>query len=95
MRFRPFLPALALASVVTLVLAWARLEPYGTANMLVRLPSSRPDAAIVAASVADAALMAIPAPGFAVLRGDASKIRHAIRFAVGWEGAAGCAAPRL
>jgi hypothetical protein len=93
MRCLPFVPALALASAATFVLLWASLVPSGTATMLARLPSTQQNAAIVAAADADAALLSAPRPGYAVLRGDATKIRHALHFAIGWEGAAGCAAP--
>ncbi len=81
-------PAAGIGAFVSLSLAAAQVLPLGAATVLVRAPAPR-DAAIEAA-VTGAELVAIPAPGFAVLRGDAARIRHWLGLAVVWRGGALC-----
>jgi hypothetical protein len=83
-------PAAALAVMVTAVVCAAQLLPFGRTMLLVRVLGDDTRAALSAASVADAALVGIPAPGFAVLYGDASQVRGALRLAVRWKGIGLC-----
>lgn len=82
-------PAALLAASVTAALAYAQLVPFGDAMVLVRVPP-RPEAALMAAAKAGAALVSTPAPGFAILHGDASRIRAVLGLAVTWQGRAPC-----
>ena len=86
-----FLPAALIGVTVTLALAAAQLMPQGQATVLVRMPSGRAAATPLAAS--HAALLSSPAPGYAVLHGDAARIRAAFGAAVLWRGALCGAAP--
>ncbi len=89
-----FAPAALIALTVTAALAGAELMPSGDATVLVRVPaggSGAPaDAALRAAAAADAAFVGVPAPGFAVLHGDASRIRAALGLTTAWKGSAPC-----
>ena len=91
MRVPELAPAVLITLAVTATLAGAQLLPFGKATLLVRTGIDMPAAAVAAAGVANATLVAIPAPGFAVLYGDASRIRKAVGLAVGWHGKASCA----
>lgn len=84
------LPAAGLAVVVTAALLGMQLLPLGTGAWLIRLPDQDPCAALIAAARADAALINTPAPGFAVLYGDASRVRTALGLAIAWQGTASC-----
>jgi hypothetical protein len=75
------------------VLCAAELLPFGKAMLLVRLPSEGVEAALTAAAFADAAFVSIPAPGYAVIYGDASQVRGALGLAVSWKGTNLCAPP--
>lgn len=90
---RPWLPELVpaamLGAAVSLVLGAAQLLPTGEAMLLVRAPTA--EAALAAADRADAALVGIPAPGFAIVHGDAARIRGALGLAVNWNASARCA----
>ena len=88
MTARDLLPAAAIAALVTLSLATARLLPFGVATVLVRAADAA--TALRVAASADAALVGIPAPGFAVLHGDAARVRAAAGLAVQWKGSAPC-----
>lgn len=88
---RDLVPAALLAFVVTVAIAASRLLPFGDAIVLVRLADTTPAAALAAAAAADAMLVDIPAPGFAVLHGDASHIRASTGLAALWTGSASCA----
>lgn len=81
-------PAALITLLVTGVLISAQLIPVGEATVLVRLPADTP--ALSAAAAADAALVSVPAAGFAVLHGDAGHIRSVLGLAVTWQGAAPC-----
>ena len=95
MRVVDLVPAALLAGTVAAVLAGAELLPLGTATVLVRVAAAAPAdqlaTALAAAAAGDAALVSVPAPGFAVLHGDAARIRAALGLTVVWNGAAQCA----
>jgi hypothetical protein len=78
-----FAPALLLGLMVTVASAAAHLMPFGTAVVLVRVADPAPRAALQAASLSDA--------GFAVLFGNASRIRSVSGLATLWTGKAPCA----
>ncbi len=83
-------PALGLAVIVTGALCAAQLRPTGTQMLLVRADDE--GSAVAAASASGAALVGVPAPGYAVLYGDAARVRQAAGLAVPWRrGALGCA----
>jgi hypothetical protein len=90
MSVSDFLPAAALASAVTLVAGALPLLPHGQAVVLARLPVNT--IALRAAASADAALVSEPAPGFAVLFGDAGRIRRALGLVVVWHARPLCSA---
>ena len=90
MRPMELLPAAMLAGIVTVILCGVQLLPSGRTMLLVRVPVGGPRAALVAAAAADAALVSIPAPGFAVLYGDASHVRAALGLVIAWKGRASC-----
>lgn len=68
----------------------ARLLPTGEATLLVRVGEGTQGAALVAAAEADASLVGIPAPGFAIVHGDAARVRATLGMAVLWNGGAPC-----
>ena len=88
-------PAAVISLGVTMATLAAQLLPFGTATVLVRLADAAPASALRAAAGADAALVAIPAPGFAVLHGDAARVRAALGLAVLWKGRPPCSTSRL
>jgi hypothetical protein len=90
MRPTDFLPAILMTSVVTLVLGSLPLLPVGEATVLVRVPPGQPVAALRTAAAAGAVLVSEPAPGFAVLHGDAARIRTVSGLVVTWKGAPAC-----
>ena len=87
------IPAALIALSVTAMTAGTQLVPFGQATVLVRVSARAPEAALAAAAATDAALVRIPAPGFAVLRGNASRIRALLGLAVVWQGTAACSSP--
>jgi len=87
---RDFVPAMAIAVLVTAALAGAMLFPVGKTILLVRLPQEGVAAALTAAALADVVFVSIPAPGYAVLYGEASQVRRALGLAVPWKGNALC-----
>ncbi len=89
-RHWDLVPAASIAVAVTAVVCTAQILPFGRTMLLVRVPGDGTGPALVAASVADAALVGIPAPGFAVVYGDASQVRRALGLAVRWKGIASC-----
>jgi hypothetical protein len=80
MSWTEYAPAALLLSGVTCALLWRDVMPSGSVPVLVRLRSAAPEAAVIA----------IPAPGFVVLRGDAARIRRELGLAAVWRGADGC-----
>ncbi len=68
----------------------ARLLPTGEATLLVRVGKDTQRAALVAAAEADASLVGIPASGFAIVHGDAARVRATLGMAVLWNGGAPC-----
>lgn len=87
-------PAIALGVATLLAVMAGRLLPFGEATLLVRVADATPRAALAAAAAADAALVDIPRPGFAVLRGDAGHVRAALGLATLWKGLAPCSTQR-
>lgn len=61
-----------------------RVWPMGPATVLVRT-GAEPGAAAREAARSGSVLMSIPAPGYAVMSGDASRIRTVGGFAVRWD----------
>jgi hypothetical protein len=92
-RHWDLIPAAAIAVATTAAVCAAQLLPFGQTMLLVRVPGDGTGPALVAASVADAALVGLPAPGFAVVYGDASQVRRALGLAVRWKGTASCSPP--
>ena len=92
-RHSDLIPAASIAVVVTAAVCAAQLLPFGRTMLLVRVPGDGLGPALAAASVADADLVAIPAPGFAIVYGDASQVRRALGLAVRWKGSALCSPP--
>ena len=84
------IPAAGLALFVTAILCGLQLMPVGYGMLLVRFDSKDPSSVLVAASTADAEFVSIPAPGFAVVYGEASKVRAALGLAMSWEGNVPC-----
>jgi len=84
MRMLDLAPALVLALFTVGATAAARLRPGGEGPVLVRADGG-------AAWPPGAALVDLPAPGFAVLRGDLAAIRAAFGPAVPWRAASPCA----
>ena len=66
--------------------------PFGKGVLLVRARDSTPASALMRAAVADADFVSIPARGFAVVYGDAAKVRAVFGLATPWKGGAPCAA---
>jgi hypothetical protein len=73
-------------------MALAQCLPLGSATVLIR--AATPDMALALAARSGAALVALPAPGFAVLHGDAARIRGNAGRTTLWQGAAQCSASR-
>jgi hypothetical protein len=90
MRAGDLIPAAMLALTVTAILCGAQLLPLGKTMLLVRVANEGTEAALTAAAEADAAFVSIPAPGFAILYGEASRVRGALDLAVLWKGTALC-----
>ncbi len=91
MAARDLFLSTALTLCVCGSIAGAHLVPLGRATVLVRVPRSDSMAALKAAE-SGAALVSLPIPGFAVLRGDAARIRAHLGLTVLWQGVAPCAA---
>ncbi len=85
------LPAVGLALSVTAMIGAMQLMPLGEGLLLVRVGDEDPRSALMTAAKAGAALVSIPAPGFAVVYGDAARVRKAVGLAVTWKGNALCA----
>lgn len=85
-----FVPAALSGILVVAALIGARLLPVGEATLLVRLGNDTQAAALVAAAGADASLVGIPAPGYAIVHGDAARVRATLGVAVLWNGGAPC-----
>jgi hypothetical protein len=83
-------PAATIAVLAAGALCAAELLPFGKTLLLVRLPTPGVGTALAAAAAADSAFVAIPAPGYAVLYGDASKVRAALGLAVPWKETSQC-----
>jgi len=90
MRLIDILPAISMTLVVTLVLGCLPLLAVGETTVLVRVPPGEPAAALRIAAAAGAVLVSEPSPGFAVLFGDAARIRNVTGLAVTWKGAPAC-----
>jgi hypothetical protein len=90
MAARDLIPSTALTLCVCATIAAAHVLPLGRATVLVRVPQDERHALLKAAE-SGAALVSLPAPGFAVLRGDAARIRAHLGLSVLWQGAAPCA----
>ena len=90
MQITEFAPAAFIAFVVVAGSVAAQLLPQGEAVVLVRVPPALREAPLIAAARAGAALVAIPAAGYAVLHGDAARIRSISGLAVVWQGTAPC-----
>jgi hypothetical protein len=90
MKWVEVVPAASVSLLVTGALVAAQLLPAGEGTVLVRVAPDEGVAALRAAAAADARLVAIPAPGFAVLYGDAARIRRTLGLAVAWKGQAPC-----
>ena len=79
-----FLPAGLIGFIAVLPVLAMRLMPLGPGTVLVRTGAA-PGSAAEAAVRSDALLMSIPASGYAVLSGDASRIRAVAGLAVKWD----------
>lgn len=90
MRLLDLAPALGLACLVTATLAVVELLPGGSGFALVRLGSRGIADVLAMPALADVAVVGLPAPGFAILRGDLGRIRAALGQAVPWPHGALC-----
>jgi len=80
MRFFDVMPALGLAVLAIAVVAAGRAIPRGDGPVLVRLGTiGLDDPALVGVALLD-----LPVPGFAVLRGDLAQIRTVFPLALSW-----------
>ena len=84
------LPAALLALLLAIVSATAQMLPFGQADLLIRVPDPSHGSALLLAARSGATLISLPAPGFAVLHGDAAQVRAASGLAVVWKGRAAC-----
>lgn len=89
MRLRDMLPAFALLLLATGAVAAHRLLPEGEATLAVRLDRA-PDGLDGALALPGVALLDLPAPGLAVLRGDAAAIRARFGLSISWQGRPPC-----
>ncbi len=89
-RVSEIIPAAGLALSVTTILCGLQLMPSGIGMLLVRVHGDDARSALMAAAMADAAFVSSPAPGFAVVYGEASKVRTALGLAVPWKVNAPC-----
>ena len=83
-------PAAFLGASVIVAACASQLFPSGVGLLLVRLPNASASSALAAVAAADAAIVSTPSPGFAVLYGDATRVRHVLGLAVRWKGLAAC-----
>ena len=90
MRISEIIPAAGLTLSATAILCGLQLVPFGKGMFLVRVDGQDSNSALMAAAMADAAFVSTPSPGFAVLYGEASRIRTAVGLAVSWKGDAPC-----
>ena len=90
---KDLVPALTIAASAAAALCAAELLPFGKTMLLVRLPREGVEAALTAAAKADAAFVGIPAPGYAVIYGEASQVRGALGLAVPWKETKLCSPP--
>ena len=84
------MPALALCLATTSAVVAARLLPEGYGPVLVHLGPSGLAGALAAPGMEDVALIDTPAPGYAVLWGEAARIRSALGLTISWQGNAPC-----
>jgi hypothetical protein len=78
-----FAPAGLIGLIAVLPSLALRVLPTGPATVLVRT-GAEPGAAADVAVRSGAVLMSVPAPGYAVLTGDGSRIRTVTGLAVQW-----------
>ena len=90
MRVSEIIPASGLALSVIATLCGLQLMPFGKGMYLVRVDGEDPGSALMAAATANAALVSNPAPGFAVVYGEASEVRTALGLALPWKGNPPC-----
>jgi|GEM_PF-4093448 len=86
------LPAVALMLMIVGMITGLQLMPYGRKMLLVRLHDADPQSALKAAAMAQAAFVGSPAPGFAIVYGQAARVRAALGLAVVWKGNGLCSA---
>ena len=90
MTLGDLLPAATMSGIVLSVICGVQVLPFGTARLLVHVQGRDLGAALAVAARADAALVSAPAPGFAVVFGDAAHVRAALGLAVVWKGRPPC-----
>ena len=90
---RGLVPAMIIAVSAAAALCAAELLPFGKTILLVRLSTEGVGAALAAAANADSAFVGIPAPGYALVYGEASQVRGALGLAVSWKGPNLCSPP--
>ena len=90
MQIVELVPATLIALVVVAGSVAAQVMPVGEASLLVRVPPDVREAPLLAAASAGATLVAIPASGYAILHGNAARIRAASGLAIVWQGKAPC-----
>jgi hypothetical protein len=89
-RASELIPAVGLALFVMTFLCGLQIFPVGNKMLLVRVRNDEARSVLMMAGMADVALVAIPAPGLAVVYGEASKVRTAFGLAITWNGNAPC-----
>lgn len=83
-------PAAGMTFLVLAAIAFSRLVPMGEALVLVRVPGVNAAEVLAITNEAEATLVSRPAPGFAVVFGDAARIRARLGAAVLWKGVSAC-----
>jgi len=90
MRCSEWLPAGGIVGAVLLFGLVPTVFPTGTRLVLVPVGPASGVAALDAAASVDAALVTLRPSGFAVLYGDAARIRARFGFAIAWQGERVC-----
>ena len=88
------IPAAVFFIFITLIIFGIQLMPFGKGMFVIRIDKSNSKSALMADVMADISFVSIPAPGFVVVYGEASKLRGAFGLVTPWKGNAPCS-PKL
>jgi hypothetical protein len=92
-KAKDLVPAVIIAVSAAAALCAAELLPFGKTMLLVRLSGEGVGPALAAAAAANSAFVGIPAPGYAVIYGEASQVRGALGLAIPWKEVDLCSTP--